>query len=211
MKKNSENTSNKKRTFVINCFGGPGTGKSVTAMGLTSLLKRLGVSCEYVSEYVKGHVWDNNQRALSCQPTIFGDQLDELHKLDGKVDFIITDSPLPINLLHDGFGVTEHYKAWIVEVFNMFDNINILLTVDRKKIPYEQQGRYESAKRAKEMDKENNQMLIDNNIPFVVFSVGDHTIENISNYIRASYTSDGKTLRTAKQERELVAKIAKLK
>ena len=197
----------KRKTKVINFFGGPGAGKSVTAMGLTSLLKRLGMSCEYVPEAVKGHVWDSNQRALSCQPKIFGDQLDEIHKVYGHVDFIITDSPLVINLLHDGFGVTEHYKSWIVEVFNMFDNINILLTVDRSKHPYEEKGRYESAERAAEMDKENNDMLNQNNIPFVVFQVHENTIGNISNYIRAQYTSDGKTLRTEEQEKKLVASI----
>ena len=158
MKKNSENI--KKKSKFVCLFGGPGIGKSATGLELAGLMKKAGMSCEYVPEAVKGHVWDNNQRALSCQPKIFGDQLDELHKLDGKADFIVTDSPLPINLLHNGFGVTEHYKAWIIEIFNMFDNINILLTVDRKTHPYEEQGRYESKERAAEMDNENNQMLI---------------------------------------------------
>ena len=201
----------KKKSKFICLFGGPGIGKSATGLEVAGLMKKAGISCEYVPEAVKGHVWDDNKRALSCQPKIFGDQLDELHKLDGKVDFIVTDSPLPINLLHNGFGVTEHYKAWIIEVFNMFDNINILLSVDRKIHPYEEQGRYENKERAAEMDKENNEMLLANKIPFVVFDVHDETSKNILNYIRATYTSDGKNLRTKKQEEELMASIKKQK
>ena len=200
----------KRKTKVINLFAGPGGGKTATGLELAGLMKKIGMSCEYAPEAVKSHVWDNNQRALSCQPKIFGDQLNELHKLDGKCDFIVTDSPLTINLLHNGFGVTQNYKNWIVEIFNMFDNINILITVDRETHKYEESGRYESKERAAEMDIENNKMLIENNIPFVVFKLHENTAQNICNYIRATYTSDGKNLRTEEQEKELVASINKI-
>ena len=182
----------KRNTKIINFFGGPGIGKSGTAMLLAGLLKSNGVACEYASEAVKGHVWDENKRALDCQPKIFGDQLNELHQLIGKTDYVVTDSPLPINLLHNGFGVTENYKKWIIEVFNEFDNINILLTVDRDKRKYESEGRIESKERAIEMDKENNDMLNNNKIRFVVFDVHENTADNVFNYIAAQYLHDDK-------------------
>lgn len=177
----------KKRTKVINCFGGPGTGKTTTALGLTNMLKKQGISCEYVSEYAKDLTWEDNQWGLVCQPAIAGEQIGRLHKVDGKVDFIITDSPLIINLLHDGFGVTENYKKWLVEVFEMFDNINILLTVDRESREYETAGRIESKERAIEMDKENNDLLLRWDVPFATFNVNENTEKNIMNYLKARY------------------------
>jgi hypothetical protein len=41
------------KTKVINLYGGPGVGKSTTAVGLFYLMRRASIKCEYTSEYVK--------------------------------------------------------------------------------------------------------------------------------------------------------------
>jgi hypothetical protein len=161
-----------KRTKHICIFGGPGIGKTMTALALTCLLKEKGFSCEYVSEFAKDLTWEEHKVALACQPLIAGEQIFRQHKVDGKVDFVVTDSPLLINLIHPGFGVTDNYKKWLVEVFNMFDNFNILLASERVR-PYETEGRVESKERAIEMDSENLEMLIKNNIKFNIINVVD--------------------------------------
>jgi len=172
------------KSLFISLFGGSGSGKSTTAMGLTSKLKKAGYSCEYVSECVKNHVWDKNDLALDCQPSIAGEQIRAMHRLDGKVDIVITDSPILINLLHEGFGVTDNYKKWLLEVHNMFNNLNILLQVDRDKIAYESKGRYESLERAKEMDKENMRLLVGCGQNFKAFDVNSITEENIISFLK---------------------------
>ena len=183
-------TPMKKTTKVINLFAGPSGGKSATALELAGILKRKGISCEYVGERAKDLTWEENLLALNCQPAILGDQIARLHRIYGKVDFIVTDSPLLINLLHDGFGVTKLYKKYVVEIFNVFDNENILLVSDRDKRPHESEGRVETKERAKEMDKENAAILNDNKIKFVTFNLHENTAKNIFNYIAASFIRD---------------------
>lgn len=183
MEKDFKNSATKKKTVFISFFGGPGTGKSTTATGLFSLLKKRGKKCEYISEFAKELVWEEHSLALDCQPLIVGEQIFRQHKLDGKLDLVITDSPLIINLLHDGFGVTENYKKWIIEVFNMFHNINFLLVVDRTKRVYEADGRTETEEKALQMDRENLELLINNKIPFIPFSTTENTEIEILKYL----------------------------
>ena len=42
-----------KETLVINLIGGPCSGKSTIAAELFARLKKMGVHCELVSEYIK--------------------------------------------------------------------------------------------------------------------------------------------------------------
>lgn len=175
-----------KKTVTINFFGGPGTGKSTTAAGLFALLKKKGKHCEYISEFAKELVWEEHNLALDCQPLIAGEQIFRQHKLQGKVDVVITDSPLIINLLHNGFGVTENYKKWLVEVFNMFNNVNFLLIVDRESRPYETEGRTESKERALQMDRENIELLTKHKIPFITMSVSENTEVEVLKYLESN-------------------------
>ena len=41
-------------TMVVNCYAGPGAGKTTCAWEVASQLKKKGINTEYVSEYAKG-------------------------------------------------------------------------------------------------------------------------------------------------------------
>ena len=52
---------------VINLVGGPGSGKSTAMAGVFYNLKRLGVNCEMVTEYVKDKVWEESFKTIEDQ------------------------------------------------------------------------------------------------------------------------------------------------
>ena len=81
-------------TTYINLFGGPGSGKSTLAAGIFSEMKRQGKSVELVTEFAKDLVWENRQDTLAVQPYVSMKQFRNLFRLKGKVDYVVTDSPL---------------------------------------------------------------------------------------------------------------------
>ena len=66
-----QNKENVKRTLVVNLFAQPGAGKSTGAAYLFYNLKCLGVNCEYVSEFAKDKVWEENKSVFEDQNYIF--------------------------------------------------------------------------------------------------------------------------------------------
>lgn len=61
-------------TIVINLFGEPGVGKSTAAMDITAKLKRKDINAEYVSEFAKDKVYENNGKVFKHQEYLFGKQ-----------------------------------------------------------------------------------------------------------------------------------------
>ena len=62
------------KTIVVNLFGEPSAGKSTAAMDITARLKRKGINAEYISEFAKDKVYENNPEVFECQEYIFGKQ-----------------------------------------------------------------------------------------------------------------------------------------
>ena len=138
---------------VINLWGGPGCGKSTTATGLFSLMKMRGHRVELVTEYAKELTYDKNWEMLVKQEYIFPEQYQRQLRLKGQVDYAITDSPLPLNLIYarDELKKDNKFNTWVVDGFNEFDNFNIMLM--RVK-PYSHYGRKESSDKALDIDHE---------------------------------------------------------
>jgi len=120
----------KKRATIINLFGGPGCSKSTIAAGVFSLLKLHGVNCELVTEYAKRLVWEERFKTFKNQQYLFAKQYHGIWTASDKVDFIITDCPLMLNIVYNklyGESPTECLDSNVVDVVNRFNNYNIFL------------------------------------------------------------------------------------
>ena len=54
-------------TMVVNCYAGPGAGKTTCAWEVASQLKKKGINTEYVSEYAKNWFGRENMMYLKTK------------------------------------------------------------------------------------------------------------------------------------------------
>lgn len=143
------------KTTIINLMGGPGCGKSTMAAGVFHELKNMGLSVELVREYVKDWAWRGRQINKYDEVYLFSKQLQAESTLYGKVEFIVTDSPLFMSAAYEKLHTTNkvmlrlfhHYRA-----AQRKDGIrHIDLLVDRQK-EYVSAGRFHSEEQAKAVD-----------------------------------------------------------
>lgn len=138
-------------TIVINLFGEPSVGKSTCAMDITSKLKRNGINAEYVSEFAKDKVYENNDE-IKHQEYIFGKQSFKMGRVKDKVQVMIVDSPLILSAVYNTDEVLgEDFNKTVLNVFNSYNNRNYLLT---RQHSYENEGRFQNEDEAKEVRKE---------------------------------------------------------
>ncbi|MCC5780545.1 AAA family ATPase [Nitratireductor sp. B36] len=138
------------KTKVINLFAGPGAGKSTTAAGLFNLMKIRGHNVELVTEFAKDLTWSGRHSELSNQLYILAKQEARLTRLDGKVDFIITDSPLLLGLLYATRRFqTEWFENAVRGAWDLYDNE--CFYIGRVK-PYQPVGRNQTELEARDLD-----------------------------------------------------------
>lgn len=143
-------------TQVINLFGGSGLGKSTTAAGLFYEMKLRGIRCELVQEYVKKWAWEGTKVGPMDQAYIFGKQGKAESRLYGKVDYIITDSPLLLSPIYETFYtgdsvVLESALKFLQKARCDQGVRHTNLVLERNK-PFDQRGRYETEEQARRVD-----------------------------------------------------------
>lgn len=174
---------------VINLFAGPGTGKSTNAAYIFAKLKEAGINCEYVQEYAKDKTWEEHTKALSCQPYVTGKQFWRLFKLRDQVQLVVTDSPMILGTMYQGWGCSPDWEKGVVHQFKMFDNINIFLVRNTDKHPYNPKGRNQSEDQAVEIDRKTRLMLETHSIPFHEIKVDD--CEKVWQQVRSILIAEG--------------------
>jgi hypothetical protein len=152
-------------TIVVNLFSGPGAGKSIMAAAVFAELKWRGYSAECVQEYAKELTRDNNIAALQDQIGIFAEQRRRIKRCVGKVQVVISDSPLLFSLVYGGRTgqLNDVFNNIVIEENNKFRNLNFRLT---RSAPYETEGRSQDYEGALKLDKEIEKMLLDLNEKF---------------------------------------------
>lgn len=172
-----------KKTIVVNFLAGSGTGKTTTATDVFQRLKKANIECELAMEYAKDLVWGNNPETLLNQIHVFGEQFLRIDRLIGKVDVVITDSPLLLSIMFKDHHLFKHslienlFDKLVVEIFKTYNNLNFYI---ERSVPFNPKGRIEkNIEEAIEKDNEILQILYTNNIQFISIKNSEEDIENI--------------------------------
>jgi hypothetical protein len=145
-------------TTVINLYGASGVGKSTTSADLFACMKKSMIDVELVREWVKRWAWQERKIGRYDQPYISAKQQKEELSLYGKVEYIVTDSPVLMGSFYEEYyGGTTLTRAMNLgflllteEEYNI-KRINIWLPRNK---PYVQKGRYET-------EEQSNKIAID--------------------------------------------------
>lgn len=143
----------KKKTLVVNLYGGPGTGKSTMAGLLFSKLKNLGINCEVATEYAKDLTWQRSWDLLKNQVHVFGEQHRRVFTLLDQVDVIVTDAPILCSI---PYSDNKPLHALIVSEYQKCRNFDVFL--NRVK-PYNPSGRSQTLEQAMLIDITTREVL----------------------------------------------------
>jgi hypothetical protein len=168
-----------KNTLIVNLYGGPGSGKSAACGGIFYQLKKQGINCEMTREYAKEIVWEGNLGKLRNQIYIFGKEHRKLTILEGKVDVVISDSPLLLVSIY-AEKESQTFKQLIYEEYDKFNNLNFFLQRPKE---FDSSGRVHDLKQSIQKDTEILSLLSKKNIPFETILVSDNHVEIIANKI----------------------------
>ncbi len=149
-----------KDTLYVNFFAGPGVGKSTMMAHCFAELKWLEYDCEMVTEYAKDKVWEGSTKILENQLYITANQFHRLKRLNGKVDIVLTDSPLLLGLFY-GKSEPKGFKELILKYFNSLNNLNFFLERYKKFNP---NGRLQNEEESKKIDIKILKLIQENKI-----------------------------------------------
>lgn len=178
-----------KKTLVVNFFGSPGSGKSTSAAYLFSKLKMDGVDVELVTEYAKDKCFEEHKFMFSQPENQFyigAKQFFKVNRVYGKVDVVITDSPVLLSCFYNNTELLgNEYNLVIRRLFNKFNNINFF--VNRVK-PYNPNGRLQTEEESILIAKKMKKDISNWNIPFFEINGDiegcDFSLNKIREYIQ---------------------------
>ncbi len=148
--------------LIVNLYGAPGAGKSTGAAYIFSQLKMRGINAELVTEFAKDKVWEESKAVFQNQAYIFGKQYFRISRVNGKVDVVITDSPILLSPFYANDPVLgEEFDRLVTKVSKSYDSINVF--INRTK-PYNGAGRFQTEAESDELSLELHKFLIDHDV-----------------------------------------------
>jgi len=163
-------------TRVINLLGAPGAGKSTAAAGLFYRMKKEFKSVELVTEYAKDLIYSGAEHRLVDQAFLFAEQHHRVSRLVGKVDYVITDSPLVLSAFYMPKDYPKEFEAFVMAMNARYDNVNLYLERDH---PYKEEGRIHSEVQSRAIDKDLKGFLDWHGIAFQTLTTGDDVCDRL--------------------------------
>lgn len=166
---------------VINLFGGPGCGKSTLAAKLYSELKQQHIEVEYVNEYPKQLVYEENVLSLQNQILVFATQHHRIWTAARHNQIVITDSPILLSTVYNP-QTSVYLRQLIIEMHHQFTNFNILLT----RVPsfHSMTGRIHSLQQSAELDQHIEEVLTSIEADYLPFHPQTDSIDRLLTLIK---------------------------
>lgn len=159
-----------KTTLIVNLYGGPGAGKTTCSWEIAAELKKRGYNAEYVPEYAKDLVYEGRMELLDGsmehQWMIFQEQKHRLDRLVGKVDIVVTDSPILLNTVYLQ-EPNEDFQQMIRKVSEQYPSFNLVV---RRGNVFQQEGRIHNEQQSRQLDQDILQMLQENGVYYGIYS-----------------------------------------
>lgn len=178
-----------KDTIVIGLTGAPGAGKSTGAAYIFSKLKMLGVDAELVTEFAKDKVWEENPTPFRNQAYMFGQQYYRLSRCFGKVDVIITDSPLPLSIMYNtDERLDYHFDRMVINVWKNLNTKNFFL---KRVKPYNPNGRNQTEEESDALSVRTQELYREYGLPMTVLTGCVEDYDVIVNIVREDLIKKG--------------------
>ena len=201
--------------YIVNLYGGPGSGKSTTAAGVFHLMKKLKkespetskFNVELVTEFAKDKVYDLHSECLNNQ---FYTSANQHHRMWRVINYyvknnfnkqdciIITDSPVLTGLFYDT-NPDEKARKYLANLlytlgnFNefkdYFKSIEIINYIIKRNVEYFNEGRLQSSDESDEITSKIQVLFKNNKIPFDEITTTEGT-DKVFNSLKEKYNKE---------------------
>lgn len=191
--------------LIVNLYGAPGAGKSTGAAYIFSKLKMLGINAELVTEFAKDKVWEESKAVFQNQAYIFGKQYFRISRVDGKVDVVITDSPILLSAFYNSDPTLgKEFDTFVTKVSKSYDSMNLF--INRVK-PYNPAGRFQTEAESDKLAGDLRQFLREHDVPCEEYCGSVEDYDTIV-YKIATKVISGYTWPKEAEDHEFLANIA---
>lgn len=170
-------------TCLINLFGSSSAGKSSLMADLFNTLKLKGYSVEMCPEIIKQWAWDGIRPNKYDQYYLMGQEIKQQSRLLGKVEFVISDSPVMQNAFYNNYlNNKDNLYEPSRDYLNMvrLDGHKVLDYMLIRNKPFETTGRYQTEEESDLIAEKLQQYLVERGVQYIVLKGKDHErVENI--------------------------------
>ena len=145
-------------------------------------MKMAGLNVELLQEYIKSKVFEENPYPFKDQLYVFAKQNKKQRELNGKVDYIITDSPLLMSLVYNQTE-PDLFNDLVMQYYNQYDNLNFLL---KRNHVYHKEGRHQTEHEADIVGEELEKLLNQYNVEYKTLP-SNESMYNILQILYSSY------------------------
>lgn len=182
---------------VINFTGEPSSGKSTAAYALYAHLKQQGYRVAMVEEHSKKLAYQGGDIMNQDQMYVFAQQQNLMFLLEnemspnsGKLDYIITDSPLYLSVVYGKrhqnnqqnynmpIQLPESFFQMVMDTYNQYDNVNILMTPMHQFAHNE--GRFHNVRESSAIRQDILNLLQDEHMSSMIFMTKDMNDPNFN-------------------------------